>query len=100
MLHQSEFSLLVGLGVSVLRWRRGRVGRLRTVMGSLAVGALILHNNNKMLPYKPVVSISKPYLDRIKPIPSIEFTGLLLRLCENSANSYDRKNHVLIIKDM
>lgn len=53
-----------------------------------------------MLPYKPIVSITRIHQERLKPIPSIELTGLLQMLCENSSNSYDRKNHVLVINDM
>ena len=56
-------------------------------------------DNILMIPYKPTNKITPKNSLKLKPIPSPEFMAILSSLCENSDNNYDRKNHILTIKD-
>lgn len=54
-----------------------------------------------MLPYRaPEIKAKPAPVPRLKPIPSLEFVHSMTILCEGSDNSYDVKNHVLVINDL
>jgi hypothetical protein len=63
---------------------------------------IIEYINNKekqMIPYRPT-KVFPRRMTKLKPIPSPELMGILSSLCDQTVNTYDRKNHVLTIRDI